>query len=118
MRGFRERTSVETALALLEARTSALDAETVPVGEAGGRVAAADIVAAVSVPHFARAAMDGYAVVAESTLRATASAPIELAVVGEARPGRPHGAAIRCGEALRIATGAPMPEGADAVIVA
>ena len=71
MKGFRERTSVEEALALLERRVARLGAETVPVTRAAGRVAAADVAAVVDVPHFARAAMDGYALAGESTFGAT-----------------------------------------------
>ena len=118
MRGFRERTSVSAALAVLEARVGALGAEDVPLAEAGGRVAAEDVTARVSVPHFARAAMDGFALAGESTFGASAYAPVELAVIGDALPGRPFAGAIRRGEAARIATGAPVPEGADAVLMA
>ncbi len=118
MRGFRERTSVEAALAILERRVGALDAELVLVTEAAGRVAAADVTSAVDVPHFARAAMDGYAVKGETTFGATAYAPVELRVLGESMPGRPfEGKVDRLG-AVRIATGAPLPDGCDAVLMA
>jgi molybdopterin molybdotransferase len=118
MRGFRERTSVTAALAVLEGRVRALGAELVPLAEAGGRVAAEDIVARASVPHFARAAMDGFALVGESTFGASAYAPVELPIVGESFPGRPFTGTMRRGEAVRITTGAPVPEGADAVLMA
>ncbi len=118
MRGFRERVSVSDALAALERRTQPLGAERTPLAEAAGRVAAEDVVARVSVPHFARSAMDGYALSGEATFGASAYAPARLAIVGEARPGRPHPGAIRRGEAVRITTGAPIPEGADAVLMA
>jgi molybdopterin molybdotransferase len=114
MRGFRARTRVDDALAVLARRVGALPAELVPVTEAAGRVAAADVRASVSVPHFARAAMDGYAVIAAST----ASAPVALRLVGEARPGRPFRGVVGPGEAASITTGAPVPEGADAVLMA
>lgn len=118
MRGFRERTSVAAALALLEERVGALGAEGVPLAEAAGRVAAEDIEARVSVPHFARAAMDGFALVGASTFGAGPYAPRELSIVGDARPGRPHAGTIEAGQAVRIATGAPLPAGADAVLMA
>jgi len=118
MRGFRERASVAAALAALERRAAALDAEDVPLAEAAGRVAAEDVVARASVPHFARAAMDGFALAGESTFGATAYAPVELAIAGDAFPGRPFAGAIGRGEAVRITTGAPVPEGADAVLMA
>lgn len=118
MRGFRQRTAVEDALRVLEERTAVLGPEQVGLRDAAGRVAAAEITARVSVPHFDRAAMDGYAVVGESTFGATAYAPVELRIVGESRPGKPYSGAITRGEAVRITTGAPVPPGADAVLMA
>lgn len=118
MRGFRDRKPVPEALAILAARTSALGPEVVPVTESAGRVAASDLAAAVAVPHFARAAMDGYALAGESTFGATPYAPVELFVVGEVRAGRGVLPPIRAGEAVRITTGAPVPGGADAVLMA
>lgn len=118
MRGFRDRRTVAEALALLSARTGALPAEVVPVTASAGRVAASDVAAAVAVPHFARAAMDGYALSGESTFGATPYAPVELFVVGEVRAGRGSLPPIRAGQAVRITTGAPVPEGADAVLMA
>lgn len=118
MRGFRDRKPVPEALSILAARTSALGPEVVPVAESAGRVAASDLAAAVAVPHFARAAMDGYALAGESTFGATPYAPVELFVVGEVRAGRGALPPIRAGEAVRITTGAPVPGGADAVLMA
>lgn len=118
MKGFRQRTSVAAALVELERRTHALAAERVSIAEAAGRVSASDVVAEVSVPHFARSAMDGYALAGESSFGASAYAPVRLPIVGEARPGRPYAEAIHRGEAVRIATGAKVPEGADAVLMA
>jgi len=118
MRGFRERRSVSEALSLLEARVTALDAESVPLDGAAGRVLAEDVHARANVPHFARSAMDGYALTGESTFGASASASIELRVVGDSLPGRPFAGRIARNEAVRITTGAPVPEGADAVLMA
>lgn len=118
MRGFRQRVTVEAALAVLRRRVGPLDAEEIPIAEAAGRVAAEGVVAAVSVPHFARAAMDGYALRGEATFGATAWAPAELRIAGDARPGRPLAGSLGAGEAARITTGAPVPEGADAVLMA
>jgi molybdopterin molybdotransferase len=118
MRGFRERTSVEAALQILESRTPVLPPEWVSVDDAAGRVAAEDVTAAVSVPHFARSAMDGYAVSGESTFGATSYAPVELALIGESLPGRPFSGTLLPGQAVRITTGAAVPEGADAVLMA
>jgi molybdopterin molybdotransferase len=118
MRGFRDRKTVAEALAILSARTGPLPAEGVPVGESAGRVAAGDVAAAVAVPHFARAAMDGYALAGEATFGATPYAPAELFVVGEVRAGSAPLPPLGRGEAARITTGAPVPEGADAVLMA
>lgn len=118
MRGFRDRKTVAEALAILEARTPALETEVVPVAACAGRVAASDLTAAVAVPHFARAAMDGYALCGESTSGATPYSPVELFVVGEVRAGRASLPPIRPGHAVRITTGAPVPGGADAVLMA
>jgi molybdopterin molybdotransferase len=118
MRGFRERTSVPAALSILEARVLPLAAEPVAIAEAAGRVAAEDVRARVAVPHFARAAMDGFALAGESTFGASAYAPVALRLAGEAFPGRPFAGIMARGEAVRIATGAPLPTGADAVLMA
>ena len=118
MRGFRERVSVAAALAILEARTLALSSESTPLLEAAGRVAADDVTAQISVPHFARAAMDGYALTGEATFGASSHAPVALPIVGEALPGRPYAGSIHKNEAIRITTGAPIPPGANAVLMA
>ncbi len=79
---------------------------------AANRVLAADVIAALDVPSFPNAAMDGYAVRA-----ADCAAPATLRVVGRALAGHPFGAALRAGEAVRIMTGATLPVGADAVVM-
>lgn len=88
----------------------------VPLGEALGRYLAKDIVADVDVPPFDRAAFDGYAVRSADTLGASRSNPVVLKVVGRSMPGSPFSGSIKEGEAVEIATGAPLPEGADAVV--
>lgn len=92
--------------------------ERVALAEAGGRVAAADVRAAADVPPFARAAMDGYAVIAADTAGASSSSPRTLECVGRvfAGPSAPTGS-IGPGRCIEIATGAPMPPGADAVLI-
>ena len=85
---------------------------TVAAAEALGRVLAADIVAAEDVPPFANSAVDGYAVRAADL----AAVPVELAVVGEVAAGaEPFPRPLAAGEAVRIMTGAPLPDGAEAV---
>jgi molybdopterin molybdotransferase len=90
--------------------------ERVPLGAAAWRVAARDIVSPIDVPPFARSAMDGYAVIAADTADANAS-PVRLRVVEQIYTGRPPSASVTHGTCAEIATGAPMPSGADAVVM-
>ena len=82
-----------------------------------GCVLAEAIMSPEDVPAFANTAMDGYAVRAADTATANAAEPVELPVVAEVAAGHPARQALRGGEAMRIFTGAAMPEGADAVVV-
>lgn len=104
--------SVAEALARLLALVEPVGAETVALAEAGGRVLAADAVATRDQPPFAASAMDGWAVRA-----ADAQAGARLRVIGAAPAGRAFAGAVGPGEAVRLFTGAPMPEGADAVLI-
>src|SRR4051794_1110353 len=118
MRGFRERAEVEDVVRLLEERVRPLAEEAVALAEAADRLLARDIVSDVDVPGFDRAAMDGYALRGSETFGAGPYNPLELAVVGEVFPGRPFAGPVRPGQAVRIMTGAPLPEGTDAVLQA
>jgi molybdenum cofactor synthesis domain-containing protein len=102
---------VPEAIRIVEAQTPRLDAESVALREARGRVLAEDVVADTDLPPFDRALMDGYAVRAEDTK----DAPATLRIVGEAAAGRGWRGELRAGEAVRIMTGAPLPAGADGV---
>jgi molybdenum cofactor synthesis domain-containing protein len=93
------------------------ESETVLVDEALGRVVAEDIISPINVPPFNRAAMDGYAVIAGDTFGASSDNPISLKIVGESSPGAPYTGKIKSGEAVKISTGAKMPEGANAVVM-
>lgn len=117
MRGFRNRAEVDTALQLIDRRTTPLPNTSIALLEAAGRVLGSPVIAAVDVPSFPRAAMDGYAVRAEDTATAGAPHPRPLALVGESLPGRPFAGAVGPGQAVRVMTGAPIPAGADAVLV-
>jgi molybdopterin molybdotransferase len=86
--------------------------EEIPLAEAAGRVLAADAVAIRNQPPFAASAMDGYAVRA-----ADANVGAKLTVTGEAAAGSGHGGAVGPGEAVRIFTGAPVPNGADTILI-
>lgn len=85
----------------------------VPVGDALGLVLAEDVVASEQVPPFANTAMDGFAVRAADL----AGAPVELEIVETIAAGHAPTAAVGPSQASRIFTGAPMPEGADAVVM-
>lgn len=89
----------------------------VEVTSATGCVLAADVVAVEDVPPFANSAMDGYALQAADVAAATADAPSRLRVVGEVAAGAAAAVAVGAGQALKIMTGAPMPAGADAVVM-
>jgi molybdopterin molybdotransferase len=118
MRGFHDRAEVAVVLSLIENRLRRLGAECVPLALAAGRVLAEDVVSPVPVPAFDRAAMDGYALRGGETFGADGYNPLEFAMVGEAYPARPWCGCVGPGQAVRIMTGAPLPDGADAVIQA
>ena len=105
--------SVEEALSLVLSDLSPLAVETVPVGEAAGRVLAGDLVARRSQPAADMSAMDGYAVRA----RDIQALPAALPVVGESAAGRPFAGAFPNGTAVRIFTGALVPQDADTVVM-
>jgi molybdopterin molybdotransferase len=105
---------VSELITIDEARRRVLDSvtrlgdEAVAVGDAQGRVLAEDVTSAIPVPPFESSAMDGFAVVA--------GPGGEVEVIGEARAGHPFAGAVVPGSAVRISTGAVVPEGADAVV--
>jgi molybdopterin molybdotransferase len=101
--------TIKEARALVLAATWPLPGEQVSVDGALDRVLAVDVKAARHVPTFRSSAMDGFAIKAGPAART-------LIVVGESRAGRPAGDALRDGEAIRISTGAALPDGATSVI--
>ncbi|MEM3086202.1 MAG: molybdopterin-binding protein [Halobacteria archaeon] len=118
MRPLKALLSLEEALAALIGAARPLAAtERVPLQEAGGRVLALDLVAPGDVPPFRRAAMDGYAVRARETFGASTQRPKKLRKVDEVHAGEAARVPVGPGECVQIATGAPMPEGADAVVM-
>jgi len=94
-------------------RVAVLPAVEVPLADALGAVTSDAVVSAEAVPPFPNSAMDGYAVRAADT----AGAPVDLKVVGMIAAGTAGDLAVGPGEAARIMTGAPMPEGADAIVL-
>jgi molybdopterin molybdotransferase len=103
--------TVEEALDAIVSRVSVLGTEQVDVVGAWGRVLAEPVVSRREIPPWPNSSMDGYAVRAEDTGRGAA-----LAVVGRVEAGGLPARAIGRGEAMRIFTGAPLPEGADTVV--
>jgi molybdopterin molybdotransferase len=118
MRGFASRATVDRVSGLVRELAHPLSAEPVMLAEAAGRVLAGEVIASVPVPGFSRAAMDGYAVRGEETFGASDYNPLTFGLVGQAMPGRPFSGVLTQGQAVRIMTGAPLPAGADAVIMA
>jgi molybdopterin molybdotransferase len=118
MRPFTSTISLDEARRRLDASVRPITrTEQVPLAEAVGRVAACDVAASVEVPPFARSAMDGYAVVAADTHGATRQTPARLRIVDRIYTGQISRQAIGPGTCAEIATGAPLPEGADAVVM-
>lgn len=107
---------VDAALDLVLAAFAPLPTELVPLLAACHRVLAADVMARDSVPPFRNSAMDGYAVRAEETARATWDAPVTLPVATFVAAGSAIVPCLLPGQAIRIMTGAPLPKGANAVV--
>lgn len=93
-----------------------LPAERVTLDEALGRVLADNLTSDVNVPPFANSSMDGFAVRAVDVAAAQTEAPVTLAVVMDIPAGTAPARVLEAGQAARIMTGAPLPDGADAVI--
>jgi molybdopterin molybdotransferase len=104
---------VAEALQRLLSGVERLDEETVPLDAAGHRVLAAPIVAGRTHPPFDASAMDGYAVRAQDV----AEVPARMSVIGESAAGRRFAGSLKAGEAVRIFTGAPVPDGADTILI-
>ncbi len=94
-----------------------LGIENVPLPKAFGRVLAEDIVSPTNVPPFHRSTVDGYAVKAEDTFGAEENAPIELTLVGRVEVGAISKLVLKEVDTLEIVTGAPVPNGADAIVM-
>ncbi len=118
MHAFGRLTPVEVARRRLLAATRAREgAEEVPVGTSFGRVAAAPVRAPFPVPSFPRTTWDGYALRSIDTRSATPGRPVALSVVGEVFAEEAYSGRLGPGEAVAIATGGAIPEGADAVVI-
>ena len=118
MRPFTSTIRFDEALRLvLDAAVPLSRTDRVPLTEADARVLARDVVASMDVPPFDRAAMDGYAVVAADTVGASSSSPRVLRCIDRVFTGQTPGRPVTTGACIEVATGAPMPAGADAVVM-
>lgn len=108
--------SVDQALNIILSDVAVLPAETVPLIEALGRVLVEPAIARDDLPPFANSAMDGYAVRAADIAEASAAIPVVLKVVADIPAGTVSRVSLAAGETARIMTGAPLPEGANAIV--
>src|SRR5918998_583456 len=107
---------VEEARERVLSKITPLQPLELPLTEAFGCVLARDVVAERDIPEFASSAMDGFAVRSSEVGDATPASPVDLRVVGRALIGRRPEGTVGGGEAFHIATGAPIPAGADTVV--
>jgi len=108
--------SIEEARTRVLTEAAALPSETIALSEALGSVLAEDIIASHNVPPFNNSGMDGYAVRASDTVEATADSPVRLPISDTLPAGHVAAHGLQPGEAIRIMTGAPLPDGADTVV--
>lgn len=108
---------LDEAQARIDRDINVLEPVLTPIGETRGLVLAEAISTAEAIPPFANTAMDGFAVRAADTAGASEDAPVRVPVVGTIAAGAVAERPLAAGEAMRIMTGAPIPEGADAVIM-
>ncbi len=118
MRGFKKRSPIEEVMAWLDQQTIDLPKQTIPLQEAAGRVITSDVISQFNIPGFNRSMMDGYAIVASDAQGASSYNQLELKVIGKSMPGQGSTAKVVSGSTVRIMTGAPVPEGANAVLPA
>ena len=104
--------TVDEALSLIAAKTRPLGNESVALADAAGRTLAEPLFARCDAPRHPLSAMDGYAVIERSTFPGA-----QLEIIGESRAGRGFDGTVQPGQAVRIFTGAPLPDGADYVIM-
>lgn len=107
---------LEDAQSIVLSHVAPTDLVEIPVWQAAGLPLAEDAVADIDISPFANSAMDGYAVRAVDLAKASTDAPVTLSVVGHEAAGHVFDGVIAPGETVRIMTGAPVPEGADAVV--
>jgi molybdopterin molybdotransferase len=118
VRAIKHTISIDEARELLVSHVRPISrTELVPLAHAAGRIASADVMAQVFVPPFSRSAMDGYAVIAANTTGASPQTPVTLPITERVFTGNTPIHGISGGECSEIATGAPLPDGSDAVVM-
>ncbi len=118
MRGFKQRSTVDQVIAWLDQQSIALNTEAVALQQAVGRVLVEDVISSSNIPRFNRSMMDGYALCASDTQGASSYNPLHLRLIGKSMPGYGADVAVHPGTAVKIMTGAPLPDGANAVLPA
>lgn len=108
--------SVKEAQTRILAFFKPVDTETVPVAQCACRVLAEDVRASDDIPPFANSSMDGFAVLAQDVQNASQDAPVILRLVADIPAGKKLDIVLQPGQAARIMTGAPLPDGADTVV--
>ncbi len=111
-----EMISLEEARELVLSRVEPLSIELVPVLDAVGRVAAADLTSDIDISPFAHSAMDGFAVHYDELDAASPETPVEMDVIAEVAAGDMYEGPVEVGQCVRIMTGAPLPDAVDAVV--
>lgn len=114
---FRKLISVDKAREIINSLQVLPRKEASPLESAYSKILAEDIITEINVPPFPRAVMDGYAVRAEDTYACSETEPVEFRLLGNIPAGSDAKFKVSAGEAVEIATGAPIPEGANAVVM-
>ena len=115
MKEYPMRVELEQAIQIIREKVAVMGTEIVPLSEARGRILARQIVAEENVPPFDRSPYDGFAFRAKDLEEASKEHPVTLRIIEEVPAGKAPERKIIKGEAIKILTGAPIPEGADAV---
>nr|WP_321420108.1 molybdopterin biosynthesis protein [uncultured Methanomethylovorans sp.] len=114
---FRELTSSEEARRIINSIKIRPALKTLPLEHANGHILAEDIFSSIDVPAFDRSVKDGFAVQAQDIYKATEIDPVTLKIIGSIAAGSVSNIVLAPGKLMEIATGAPIPEGADAVVM-
>lgn len=114
-RPYPELVEIEQAVEIISRKVSTAGTEQIPLYEADGRILAEGITAKENIPPFDRSPYDGYAFRAQDVASAGAAAPVTLQIIEEVPAGHVSTKRVEAGEAVKILTGAPIPEGADVV---